>query len=115
MKSLYLNSAVLIKKVFRRESACSVCMLRDKLASKQNTGEAYMKKQKSADKHQLKDDLQSDIKAKLMEMKSQLKEEDEKRQEREKAEQIRKKKEIEKNKSFEELLNESQMDWHQYK
>ncbi|MCY7978466.1 YqkE family protein [Bacillus inaquosorum] len=74
-----------------------------------------MKKQKSADKHQLKDDLQSDIKAKLMEMKIQLKEEDEKRQEREKAEQIRKKKEIEKNKSFEELLNESQMDWHQYK
>ncbi|CAI6284796.1 hypothetical protein NRS6120_13160 [Bacillus subtilis] len=55
-----------------------------------------MKKQKSADKHQLKDGLQSDIKAKLMEMKSQLKEEDEKRQEREKAEQIRKKKEIEK-------------------
>ncbi len=51
-----------------------------------------MKKQKSADKHQLKDGLQSDIKAKLMEMKSQLKEEDEKRQEREKAEQIRKKK-----------------------
>lgn len=65
-----------------------------------------MKKQKPADKHQLKDGLQSDIKAKLMEMKSQLKEEDEKRQEREKAEQIRKKKEIEKNKSFEELLNE---------
>ncbi|XOT29023.1 YqkE family protein [Bacillus subtilis subsp. subtilis] len=65
-----------------------------------------MKKQKSADKHQLKDGLQSDMKAKLMEMKSQLKEEDEKRQEREKAEQIRKKKEIEKNKSFEELLNE---------
>nr|WGD74133.1 YqkE family protein [Bacillus subtilis] len=74
-----------------------------------------MKKQKSADKHQLKDYLQSDIKAKLMEMKSQLKEEDEKRQEREKAEQIRKKKDIEKNKSFEELLNESQMDWHKYK
>ncbi|CAN2250561.1 YqkE family protein [Bacillus vallismortis] len=73
-----------------------------------------MKKQKSAEKHQLKDGLQSDIKAKLMEMKSQLKEE-EKRQEREKAEQIRKKKEIEKNKSFEELLEESQMDWHQYK
>nr|WEY98800.1 DUF3886 domain-containing protein [Bacillus subtilis] len=39
-----------------------------------------MKKQKSADKHKLKDGLQSDIKAKLMEMKSQLKEEDEKRQ-----------------------------------
>ncbi|MDO8225590.1 YqkE family protein [Bacillus cabrialesii] len=74
-----------------------------------------MKKQKSADKHQLKDDLQSDIKVKLMEMKSQLKEEDEKRQEREKAEQIRKKKEIEKNKSFEDLLNESQMDWQKYK
>lgn len=52
--------------------------------------------QKSIDKHQLKDGLQSDIKAKLMEMKSQLKEEDEKRQKREKAEQIRKKKEIEK-------------------
>ncbi|EFG90585.1 hypothetical protein BSU6633_20467 [Bacillus spizizenii ATCC 6633 = JCM 2499] len=34
LKSLYLNSAVLIKKVFRRESACSVYMLRDKLASK---------------------------------------------------------------------------------
>lgn len=103
------------EKVIRRESACSVYMLRDKLASKQNMGEVCMKKQKSIDKHQLKDGLQSDIKAKLMEMKSQLKEEDEKRQEREKAEQIRKKKEIEKNKSFEELLNESQMDWHQYK
>jgi len=90
-------------------------MLRDKLALKQNMGEVCMKKQKSADKHQLKDGLQSDIKAKLMEMKSQLKEEDEKRQEREKAEQIRKKKEIEKNKSFEQLLNESQMDWHRYK
>lgn len=63
-------------------------------------GEAYMKKQKSADKHQLKDGLQSDIKAKLMEMKSQLKEEDEKRQEREKAEQIRKKKRSKKTKAL---------------
>lgn len=59
-----------------------------------------MKKQKSADKHQLKDGLQSDIKAKLMEMKSQLKEEDEKRQEREKAEQIRKKKRSKKTKAL---------------
>lgn len=67
------------EKVIRRESACSVYMLRDKLASKQNMGEVCMKKQKSIDKHQLKDGLQSDIKAKLMEMKSQLKEEDEKR------------------------------------
>ncbi|KAF1679745.1 MULTISPECIES: YqkE family protein [Bacillus] len=74
-----------------------------------------MQKQKNADKHQLKDDLQSDMKAKLMEMKNQLKEDDKKRQEREKAEQIRKKKEIEKNKSFEELFNESQMDWQKYK
>lgn len=80
------------EKVTRRESACSVYMLRDKLSSKQNMGEVCMKKQKSADKHELKDGLQSNIKAKLMEMKSQLKEEDEKRQEREKAEQIRKKK-----------------------
>ncbi|MGR0119527.1 YqkE family protein [Bacillus halotolerans] len=74
-----------------------------------------MKKQKFADKHQLRDDLQSDIKEKLMQMKSQLKEEDQERQKREKAEQIRKKKEIEKNKSFEQLLDESQLDWHQYK
>lgn len=74
-----------------------------------------MKKQKSADKHQLKDDLQFDIKEKLMQMKSQLKEENQERQKREKAEQIRKKKEIEKNKSFEQLLDESQLDWHQYK
>lgn len=48
-------------------------------------------------------------------MKSELKAENEKKQEREKAEQIRKRKEIEKNKSFEELLNESNLDWHQYK
>lgn len=53
------------EKVIRRESACSVYMLRDKLASKQNMGEVCMKKQKSIDKHQLKDGLQSDIKAKL--------------------------------------------------
>ncbi|MCY8855910.1 YqkE family protein [Bacillus atrophaeus] len=74
-----------------------------------------MKKQKSAEKHRLQDGLQSDIKAKLQQMKSELKAEDEKKQEREKAEQIRKRKEIEKNKSFEELLNESNLDWHQYK
>ncbi len=51
-----------------------------------------MKKQKSADKHQLKDGLQSDIKAKLMEMKSQLKEEDEKRQEEKKQNRSERKK-----------------------
>ncbi len=48
-------------------------------------------------------------------MKSELKEEDEKKQARQKAEQIRKRKEKEKHKSFEEPLNESSLDWHKYK
>lgn len=63
-----------------------------------------MKKQKSADKHQLKDDLQSDIKAKLMEMKSQLKEEDEKRQEREKQNRSERKKSSKKTKALKNSL-----------
>ncbi|KXZ21923.1 hypothetical protein AXI59_11760 [Bacillus nakamurai] len=73
------------------------------------------KQQPSKEKHSLKDDLQADLKDKLLQMKSELKEEDEKKQAQKKAEQIRKRKEIEKNKSFEELLNESSLDWHKYK
>ncbi|XYY60676.1 YqkE family protein [Bacillus velezensis] len=59
--------------------------------------------------------MEEDLKARLLQMKSELKEEDEKKQARQKAEQIRKRKEKEKHKSFEEPLNESSLDWHKYK
>lgn len=74
-----------------------------------------MAKNKSADQAQLKDGINEELRHKLLHMKSELKAEEEKRKEHQKAESIRKKKEIEKNKSFEELLNESGLDWKQYK
>lgn len=39
-----------------------------------------MKKQLPKEKHSLKDDLEEDLKARLLQMKSELKEEDEKKQ-----------------------------------
>lgn len=73
------------------------------------------KKQEASDKQQLKDALADDLKQKLQQMKSELKEEDEKRQACERERLIKQRKEKEKNKSFEELLNESALDWKQYK
>ncbi|KMM58574.1 hypothetical protein ACH95_13155 [Bacillus glycinifermentans] len=73
------------------------------------------KKQEAPDKQQLKDALADDLKQKLQQMKSELKEEDEKRQACERERLIKQRKEKEKNKSFEELLNESALDWKQYK
>ncbi len=102
LKSLYLNSAVLIKK-FSEESPLvqSLCSVINWPQNKIR-GSVH-EKTKSADKHQLKDDLQSDIKAKLMEMKSQLKEEDE-RGRKEKSRTDQKEKEIEKTKALKNSL-----------
>ncbi|KKB74664.1 YqkE family protein [Bacillus sp. FSL M8-0052] len=73
------------------------------------------KKHETSDKQQLKDALADDLKQKLQQMKTELKEEGEKRQASERERLIKQRKEKEKNKSFEELLNESALDWRQYK
>ncbi|NPC93167.1 YqkE family protein [Bacillus sp. WMMC1349] len=73
------------------------------------------KKKQPEEKHLLKDALADDLKDKLKQMKSELKAEDDKRKKRENECLIKQRKEQEKNKSFEELLNESGLDWKQYK
>ncbi|WP_071461243.1 YqkE family protein [Bacillus massilinigeriensis] len=67
----------------------------------------------------LEDLVKEDIMAELKEKQKQLRIEDEERKKREKEEEAAKKKEAqrqrEKNMSFEDLLQESDMDWKKYK
>ncbi|ALC81493.1 MULTISPECIES: YqkE family protein [Bacillus] len=71
-----------------------------------------MKKEK---KPELKEAMNDELKSKLFEMKNQLKSEEEEKAQKRKEEAIKRKKEAEQNKSFEELLNESDLNWKQYK
>ena len=72
-------------------------------------------KKKQDDKLSLGDLLNQDVLAKLKDTQKELKENEARKQEEE-AERIRKeRREREKNKSFEELLNESNLKWNEYK
>lgn len=64
---------------------------------------------------QLQDMLDSDIFKKLQAKKQELKKEEQVKQEEAEKKKIKERKEREKNKSFEELLNESSIDWKNYK
>lgn len=63
----------------------------------------------------LKDRLQGDLLQQLQEKKTQLKQEEEKKQEEARLKAIEERKQREANKSFEELLNESHLDWETFK
>lgn len=70
---------------------------------------------KTEDNLNLKDHIESDLFQKLSNMKKGLMEEQAQKAEQERLQKIKEKKEKEKNKSFEELLNDSNMKWSDYK
>lgn len=70
------------------------------------------KKQESGS---LGDHLNADVLSKLQSKKTELKQQSVKREEEEKQRRIEERKRREANKSFEELLNESDMDWKSFK
>ncbi|WP_191565293.1 DUF3886 domain-containing protein [Metabacillus idriensis] len=70
---------------------------------------------KADDKLNLKDHIESDLFQQLSNMKKGLMEEQEQKIEEERLQKIKEKKEKEKNKSFEELLNDSNLKWNDYK
>lgn len=73
-------------------------------------------KQKSDDKPlTLGDLLNKDLVNQLKEKKTELKEEEERKREMEEERKREERRQKEKNKSFEELLNESGMNWKEYK
>jgi len=74
------------------------------------------KKQKQEQEGTLKDALGEDMLEKLRSKKSDLKKQEEQREEEEKQRRIEERKRREANKSFEELLNESDLDdWEKFK
>lgn len=75
------------------------------------------KKQQKKDDSQitLKDTLGDDLLKKLKEAKKEMEEKEMKRREEEEARKREERKKREKNKSFEELLNESNLDWKNFK
>ncbi|MBH0229779.1 YqkE family protein [Halobacillus yeomjeoni] len=70
---------------------------------------------KKQEQGSLGDHLNADVLKKLRSKKSELKEQEEVRQEEERKRRLEEKKRKEANKSFEELLNESDLDWKSYK
>lgn len=77
-------------------------------------GGTILKKQRENDIH-LKDGLGSDVLKKLQEKKKSLQKAEEKRQEEERERRLEEKRQREKNKSFDELLNESDLKWKDFK
>ncbi|WP_342670263.1 DUF3886 domain-containing protein [Bacillus solimangrovi] len=77
--------------------------------------QSQKQKEKREDALEVKDRLGSDVFAKLKEKQKELKAVEEKHAEEEKQRKIKEKKEREKNKSFEELFEESNMNWKEYK
>ncbi|RSK27727.1 DUF3886 domain-containing protein [Bacillus sp. HMF5848] len=74
-----------------------------------------MKKKQREDANHLQDRLNNDILQKLKDKQKQLKQEEIKKQEQEEEQKRQERKQREKNKSFEELLNESNIDWKKFK
>lgn len=73
------------------------------------------KKQKQEQEGTLKDVVGEEMLEQLRSKKSDLKKQEEQRQEAERRRKAEERKRREANKSFEELLNESDMDWKQFK
>lgn len=73
------------------------------------------KRQRQEEEGTLKDLLQDDLVKQLQSKKADLKKEEEKRKEEEKQKRIEERKQREANKSFEELLNDSNLDWKSFK
>ncbi|WLR49688.1 YqkE family protein [Bacillus tianshenii] len=73
------------------------------------------KKQKQDDALHLGDRLDGNVFAKLKEKQKELQAVEKQREEEEKQRRIQERKEREKNKSFEELFEESNLDWRKYK
>lgn len=73
------------------------------------------RKQEQDDSLSLQDRLNSDMFAKLKEKQKQLKDDEQHREEEAKQRRIQERKEREKNKSFEELFEESSLDWRKFK
>ncbi|KGX92242.1 hypothetical protein N781_18280 [Pontibacillus halophilus JSM 076056 = DSM 19796] len=74
-----------------------------------------MAKKKKEEYGTLKDSLNEDLLKQLQSKKADLKQQAEQREEEEKQRRIKEKKRREANKSFEELLDESNMDWSKFK
>lgn len=74
-----------------------------------------MSKKKKQEQGSLGDYLNDDVLSKLRSKKTELKRQEEEHQEEERQRRIEEKKRKEANKSFEELLNESDLDWKPYK
>ncbi|MFY4775890.1 YqkE family protein [Metabacillus sp. RGM 3146] len=73
-----------------------------------------MKGKKQEQEAVLKDYLNQDLLKKLQNMKTDLKTEEAEKEEEARQRKIKELKEKEKNKSFEELLNESDMNWNKF-
>ncbi|WP_026570052.1 MULTISPECIES: YqkE family protein [Sediminibacillus] len=73
------------------------------------------RKRLNDDDHSLKERLNPDLVHQLSTKKQQLKNEEKAKQEQEKQRRIKERQRKEANKSFEELLNDSELDWHQFK
>ncbi|MBM6619969.1 YqkE family protein [Bacillus suaedaesalsae] len=84
------------------------------MAKKRNKGHQQTKKVED-DKLLLQERLQGDLVEKLKAKQKSLREDQERKQEEELARRREEARLREKNKSFEELLNESSMDWNKYK
>lgn len=75
----------------------------------------HPKKKKDDSTVQLEDHLESDLLKQLKAVKSDLTKQQEEKEEALRQEKIKERKEKEKNKSFEELLDESSLNWKEYK
>ncbi len=73
------------------------------------------KRQRQEEEGTLKDLLQDDLVKQLQSKKADLKKQEEERKEEEKQKRIEERKQREANKSFEELLNDSNLDWKSFK
>ncbi|MEC2075775.1 YqkE family protein [Metabacillus fastidiosus] len=75
----------------------------------------HSKKKKDDSTVQLEDHLESDLLKQLKAVKSNLTKQQEEKEEALRQQKIKERKEREKNKSFEDLLNESSLNWEEYK
>lgn len=85
------------------------------MAKKKPHNQKSEKKQQQEDKISVLDHLDQNVFAKLKEKQQELKIEAKRQQELEEEQKRQERKQREKNKSFEELLNESNLDWKKFK
>ncbi|GGF08757.1 sulfurtransferase [Halobacillus andaensis] len=70
---------------------------------------------KNKNKGSLSEQLNGDLLKQLQDKKSTLKQQEKEREEKERQKKVKEREEREANKSFEELLNESELDWKKFK